>query len=120
MLYFLMPNPSLVSRLNWLNYTFFLMVAVVAIWILSGIFAAHIPESAGVVLGYLFLLAIVAYIYYLFILDDLAFKVGKNGSLWVFCALVFGPMGLTVSYFRMSSLVRHKISLEENSRQELS
>ena len=111
MFYFLMPNPTLINRVKWLNATFLCMVAAVGLWIFLLAFRSVLPEFVVATFAYASFLALPAYLYYLWILDDLAFKAKKNGSLWVVGALL-GPLGILITYFRMRSIAKKMLTSE--------
>jgi len=111
MFYFLMPNSTLINRVKWLNATFLCMVAAIGLWIILLEFRSAMPNFVVAAFVYASLLALPAYLYYLRILDDLAFKAKKNGSLWVLGAL-FGPLGILITYLRMRSIAKKMLILE--------
>ena len=106
------PNPmyflfdtDLAGNFKRLNISFWTGVLCLALVAGKVMLSSNGSEQIGP-FGLVLLFGGAALCYYLFLLDHIAFRLKKNGSLWVFGSLVCGPLGFVIGYIRICIAVR--------------
>lgn len=103
-MYFLLET-DLAGNFKRLNISFWTGVLCLALVIGKVVVSSDGSEQIGP-FGLVLLFGGAALCNYLFLLDHIAFRLKKNGSLWVLGSLVCGPLGFLIGYIRICIEVR--------------
>lgn len=101
-MYFLPPT-DFSGYLRRLHIAFWTSIVCAAVF-LGAIFLSRDDSTEQVgAFGLVFLAGVVAFGYYLILLDHIAFRLKKNGGLWVLISVVLGPLGYFYGYVKIVS-----------------